>query len=249
MIENLHAIPGRLKTLLDRLTASRAAKLDNLNTTISSRAPSSTALSTGTWTGARAAKLDNLDGPLSEAGLFARKFQLFTTSGTWNLPPEIVGDVVLVTLIGGGGSGNSIDGAANAYRGRAGEALIEQPHTVSGNVSVTVGAGGSSVTNNINGNAGSASSFGSLSAAGGGRGDNGSFAYANNDALPVVALGAGRFGIKHHHQSNSTTQWYDRGVNIRGTEYGEGGTASGNDSNPSGAGGNGAVLVEWWEKV
>ena len=46
-------------------TAARAAKLDNLDATISSRAPASTALSNATWTDARAAKLDNLDDTIS----------------------------------------------------------------------------------------------------------------------------------------------------------------------------------------
>ena len=46
-------------------TDARAAKLDNLDTTVSSRAPASTALSNATWTDARAAKLDNLDATVS----------------------------------------------------------------------------------------------------------------------------------------------------------------------------------------
>jgi hypothetical protein len=46
-------------------TAARAAKLDNLDATITSRAPAATALSNATWTDARAAKLDNLDTTIS----------------------------------------------------------------------------------------------------------------------------------------------------------------------------------------
>jgi hypothetical protein len=46
-------------------TAARAAKLDNLDVTVSSRAPASTALSNATWTDTRAAKLDNLDATVS----------------------------------------------------------------------------------------------------------------------------------------------------------------------------------------
>jgi len=56
----LAGVPGRLKTLLDRLTAARAANLDNLNATISSRAPASTALSNMVWTPERATKIDGL---------------------------------------------------------------------------------------------------------------------------------------------------------------------------------------------
>ncbi|WP_341649924.1 hypothetical protein [Thauera humireducens] len=54
----LAGVPGKLKTLLDRLTATRAANLDNLNATVTSRAPAATALSNAVWTDARAAKLD-----------------------------------------------------------------------------------------------------------------------------------------------------------------------------------------------
>ena len=46
-------------------TNARAGNLDNLDSTVSSRAPSSTALSTATWTNARAAKLDNVDTTVS----------------------------------------------------------------------------------------------------------------------------------------------------------------------------------------
>lgn len=61
----LAGIPGQVKTLLDRLTSGRATNLDNLDATVSSRAPSSTALSTATWTGTRATNLDNLNATVS----------------------------------------------------------------------------------------------------------------------------------------------------------------------------------------
>jgi hypothetical protein len=56
----LLGVPGKLKTLMDRLTAGRAAKLDNLDASVSSRAPSATALSNLTLTNGRAAKLDDI---------------------------------------------------------------------------------------------------------------------------------------------------------------------------------------------
>lgn len=61
----LAGVPGRLKTLIDRLTAARAANLDSIDATISSRAPANTALSTATWTGTRAANLDSIDAAVS----------------------------------------------------------------------------------------------------------------------------------------------------------------------------------------
>ena len=64
----LYGLPGRVKTLLDRLTADRADKIDALDAEISSRAPASTALNNTVWTDERADKLDslvNLDAPIS----------------------------------------------------------------------------------------------------------------------------------------------------------------------------------------
>lgn len=58
MIEVLLGLPSKVKTLVDRFTAGRAANLDNLNATVSSRAAASTALTNVVWTDARAGKLD-----------------------------------------------------------------------------------------------------------------------------------------------------------------------------------------------
>lgn len=57
MIESLLGLPYKIKVLLDRLTTDRAAKLDNVNDTITSRAPASSALTNQVWTDALAAKL------------------------------------------------------------------------------------------------------------------------------------------------------------------------------------------------
>ena len=67
MIDFLLGVPGKLKTISDYLAAylspTRCAKIDNLDTTLTSRAPASTALSTATWTGTRAGFLDKIEGP------------------------------------------------------------------------------------------------------------------------------------------------------------------------------------------
>ncbi len=52
----LAGVPGLINTLLTRLTSTRAANLDNLDAAVTTRAPSSTALSTANWPGTR----DNL---------------------------------------------------------------------------------------------------------------------------------------------------------------------------------------------
>ena len=50
----LKSIPGLVQTIIDRLTTTRAAALDNLDDAITSRAPAATALSTAVWTPAHA---------------------------------------------------------------------------------------------------------------------------------------------------------------------------------------------------
>ena len=61
----LAPIFNAVQTVLARLTAARATKLDNLDAAVSTRAPSSTALTNATWTDARAGKVDNLDAAVS----------------------------------------------------------------------------------------------------------------------------------------------------------------------------------------
>ena len=54
MFINLAGLPGKIKQLYDYLTS-------NVDVTVSSRAPASTALSNAVWTNTRANKLDQLD--------------------------------------------------------------------------------------------------------------------------------------------------------------------------------------------
>lgn len=62
MLDLFAGVPGKLKTLTDRLTSARAGYLDNLNTNLAVLpAPASTALSTAQWTNARAGYLDTLN--------------------------------------------------------------------------------------------------------------------------------------------------------------------------------------------
>ena len=70
MIDFLLGVPGKLKTVIDHLTthlsSTRAAKIDQLDAAISSRAAASTALSTATWTSARAGYLDQINTGLTK---------------------------------------------------------------------------------------------------------------------------------------------------------------------------------------
>ena len=63
--EFLFGLPGKVATLLTRITSARATKLDNLDAAISTVSVAATALSTSNWTNARAALIDNCDATLS----------------------------------------------------------------------------------------------------------------------------------------------------------------------------------------
>ena len=101
----------------------------------------------------------------------ALKQQVFKTSGTWVRPVGV--NAVEVLLVGGGGGGGSGRSDICAGGGGGGE-VIRQVLAVSGNQTVTIGAGGSGgAAGTISaGGAGGTSSFGSLLSCAGGSGGN-----------------------------------------------------------------------------
>jgi hypothetical protein len=105
-------------------------------------------------------------------GALNLNYQVFTASGTWTKPAGCT--FVYVECIGAGGSG-SHDTAVTAQVGGAGGGyadILLRASALAGTVTVTVGAGGAGVLNNVvaSGNSGGASFFGTHLNAPGGRG-------------------------------------------------------------------------------
>lgn len=243
----LLGLPGKVKTMIDRLTADRATKLDNLNATVSSRAPSATALLSTTWTNARAAKLDNLDALISSLKSGKKQFQLLTSNGTWVRPAGHIGDVVEVTMIGGGQGGSRGSSSTTTRGGSAAEQIDRYPVTVSGDVSVTIGQGGARRTGSTGtGTAGTDTSFGALAVRGG---DSASL------IGPPGADDSGAVEMQSHSvrladaAQNGIGAYGGRGYVINGVRYGTGGQGDTNSDADSTDGLDGMCLVEWWEEV
>jgi hypothetical protein len=97
--------------------------------------------------------------------------QTFTGSGTWTKPSS--GTIAIIRVWGGGGSGASrtTTGDAGGGGGGAYNELVIPLALLGATETVTVGAGGTGVSGNTNGNNGSNTTFGSwLTAYGGGKG-------------------------------------------------------------------------------
>lgn len=155
MLESLYGLPGKAKTLLDRLTANRASNLDNLDTAITSRAPSSTALSTAIWTNNRAEQLDKINN--IAAGGQNRSFVFYTSSDTFIVPDGVT--TIYVTVLGGGCNPASYFASGDVLYGGAGGGFS------AAKLNTTPGTQYSVVVGGIGGN----SSFGNTIFANGGR--------------------------------------------------------------------------------
>ena len=92
--------------------------------------------------------------------------EVFTSSGTWDFSAAGSPSSVFVCVVGGGGSGGASTNVATGGGGSGG-AILWQKVATTGDVTVTIGAGGFSVGSNVTGGAGGASSFGAVSAGGG----------------------------------------------------------------------------------
>lgn len=211
-------------TLLSRTTA-----LTNLDASVSSRAAASTALSTAVWTSTKAGYIDTA----ISSRLGTLSYQEFTSSGTWVKPSNV--SWVFVLLVGGGGGGY-VNGSISA--GGGGGQVVTRLVQVTGNVSVTIGAGGVGHGGSPGGNGGT-SSFGSLVNAYGGSGG-----YKNTTNGYCVGGGNTTYGNDNYGLGSSGGAF--GGFGGRGAEgqscpgYGKGGSVVSEKAGGGGSYGNGA---------
>ena len=130
------------------------------------------------------------------------RMQIFTANGTWTRPPG-VNSVTAICIAGGGGGGRpalNISGLSPGWTAGGGGAggLAIRTVPVTGNITVTIGAGGNGATTaSGTGSAGGVSSFGNLVSASGGRGGTAT----TNNANQGGAAGA-HHGFTLHGSTN-----------------------------------------------
>ncbi|WP_342557583.1 glycine-rich domain-containing protein [Lysinibacillus sp. FSL P4-0201] len=212
-----------------------------------------------------AAQIENKD-----AGKVMRS-KVFETPGTftWTIPEGVT--EVFLTGCGGGGSGaHGPDGASGYYGPCGGGARYVEYYPVQvtpgQTVTVTVGAGGPAVTHGgttgANGNAGGTTSFGTYVSLSGGGGGNYSTLKGGNAGGPLGVKGSD--GVPHG--GTNYTASLIKGGNCGpftggaigsfnrylpgqegGPGCGGGGIGINSEGIPSGKGGDGFLIVQWWE--
>lgn len=103
--------------------------------------------------------------------------ETFTESETWATPPGVT-KVDYCVVGAGGGAGGYVSGSASAGGGGGGEVLQGTDLAVSGDVTVTIGAGGDTSPTENPAQAGGDTTFGSVTANGG----NGGYRYGHGGA-------------------------------------------------------------------
>jgi hypothetical protein len=187
------------------------------------------------------------------------KRQLFTSSGTWTRPAAMVGNPI-ITMIGGGASGNK--GSGTYLGGDGGQYVIDLLVDIGSDTSavVTIGAGGASSATTSR-SAGSVSSFGAyVSLLGGAAGSvytgasaagaiGGVNATIKSQNTPLGLggdggnFGGGGGGLQL--DASGTKGFAPEGAPAKG--YGSGGGSSFNSN--GGVGASGACLVKWMQTI
>jgi len=151
-----------------------------------------------------------------------KTIQTFTASGTWTKPAGC--RAAHIKLVGGGGSGgNGTAGATGAGGGGYSETFITSG--LGATETVTIGAGGTAVTNGNNGNTGGTTSFGAHCSATGGT------AGKTSNGAGIGSGGTGSGG-------NINIQGSAGGMSISTALGGDGGGSQFSGRTPGGIGGN-----------
>ena len=168
--------------------------------------------------------------------------QSFTSSGTFSVPSGVTSVNVLV--VAGGGSGGKSNPTSDGTGGGGAGGLIYRPGftvTPGGTVSVTVGEGGPAVSPNNQGNQGSDSVFGTLTAKGGGGGGLSTTTYPDTNINGGSGGGAGGGGIGGTPDAGPGPN----GTGQAGTANRGGGAGAAVRTGQVGAGGKGIVIVQY----
>jgi len=203
-------------------------------------------------------------------GVTPASVQVFTSSGTWTRPTDIL--TIVVTVVGGGGGGaggteGGGDGVSGGGGGGGGYAIEMIDVTSLSSETVTIGASGAGGSSNSAGSDGGTSSFGSYcSATGGGGGLTGSnTAYNGRGGQGGVGTGGnvqnGHGGPGSPYLRTWWTAGYPEGSCTGGSTYlsqqsgantthvygcgGNGQTGSGGSGSDDNDGAVGAIIV--WE--
>lgn len=106
----LLGVPGKLKTLLDRLTAARANKLDFLTKSLDELAAADTALLRTTWTDTRAGRIDtNVASRAAPADVNAARDAILAALGDGSV--KVIKSIQQVLMGSGDATINAVDTA------------------------------------------------------------------------------------------------------------------------------------------
>lgn len=210
--------------------------------------------------------------PISEylGGGTVMREQIITEDGIWSRPPGMAGNIVYVTLIGGGASGGYNSSNGTAEGGWGGQYLIDFPVDIGDlqSVACTIGLGGVPTSSPATSIPGGTTSFGSLlsvlgasnqllrgGAPGGGPATAGTSALDGKDSL--LGLGGKLIGTGNQKSPGGGGIILDAvqvqapsAPGVSGAQgYGAGGWSYGISVGSRQSGVNGAIRVRWPEYI
>ena len=273
MIPSLMGSPSKLKTLLDRLTSARAAKLDNLDAALSAISGGSVhtmvqITATGTWAvpsgvglilvsgcgggGGGCRNNGNWPSPGGGGGASAKQVPFFVTGGS--------DDMYFTVGAGGAGrtgsTGNGSNGGASymddGTSADAGKRFVTLPGGEGGRTSSEIGLGGGMDDDDDEGWMGKSTSAGLWPPFWGEHflpGSSSNFYYGGGGLGAGSSTMLGRVSTLSGWPVNGGFSAFGAGgntTNLDADGYGYGGGGGGNDGADAGDGADGFWLIEYW---